>query len=129
MASASSSARLNALTNSGTSIVIIARARRILLTHLTNVLSSRTTFTDRTRRVVSYLGESDKDRLVANGSADVVLSLEEPGSYAVWALATDGRRLARVPAVARGGRLAFTADVGGEGGTRIYYEITKDSCR
>ena len=104
----------------------LPRARRILLTHLTNVLSPRTTFTDRTRRVVSYLGESDKDRLVANGSANIVLSLEEPGSYAVWALATDGRRLARVPAMAQDGRLAFTADVGGEGGTRIYYEIIRD---
>lgn len=103
----------------------LAQARRILLTHLTNVLSPRTTFTDRTRRVVSYLGECDKDRLVANGAACVALALEEPATYAVWALATDGRRLARIPAAMKDGRLSFTVDVGGAGSTRIYYEVAR----
>jgi len=101
----------------------LVQARRILLTHLTNVLSPQTTFTDKTRRVVSYLGNSDRDRLVANGSARIALALDNPAAYAVWALATDGRRLAQVPASVEGGQLVFTASVDGAGGTRIFYEI------
>ena len=103
----------------------LAQSNRILLTHLTNVLSQRTTFTDKTRRVVSFLGVSDVDRLVANGSAKIVLDVEKPESCVVWALSTDGRRLARVPSTVANGCLTFTAEVGGEGGTRIYYELAK----
>ena len=63
--------------------------------------------------------------VMRNGSAEVALALDRPEAYAVWALASSGRRLERMPATVRGGRLAFTATVKGPRGARMCYEVVR----
>ena len=64
--------------------------------------------------------------IARNGTAQVELALDDPSGYAVWGLETSGKRLERVPAEVRDGRLAFTANVAAKGGARLLYEVVKN---
>jgi len=61
--------------------------------------------------------------LVRNGTAEVSLKLSHPDGFAVYELATSGRRVREIPALSADGRLSFTASVAGPDGARILYEI------
>ena len=63
--------------------------------------------------------------LARNGTAEIELELDGPEAFSVWEIATSGRRLGKIPAVASNGRLAFTASVKGDAGARMLYEIAK----
>ena len=63
--------------------------------------------------------------MVRDGSAEVSLALANPGAYEVWGLATTGKRLEKVPATVRDGKLAFTATVKAAGGARMLYEVVR----
>ena len=102
----------------------IAQSRRILLTHLTDAQASGNVYAEPGRQTLLKWGKAPA--LVRNGRARVVLALDAPEGFAVYALETDGTRAERVPSEVRNGRLAFTADVNGAGGARMLYEIVKE---
>ena len=101
----------------------IAESSRILLTHLTDVQNSGTTFEDDTMRVLLAWG--GLPHLMRNGKAHVALSLL-PGEFSVFALDGEGTRRREVSSVAGDGRLAFVADIGADPASATYmYEIVR----
>lgn len=98
----------------------LASSRRILLAHLTDVQGEGTLYRDESRTVLESWGGRP---LVAVGRAEVDISLERPEDYAVYALATDGRRVHRAETSFHDGRLRLVAETGRG---CIYYEIVKE---
>ena len=101
----------------------IEQSSRILVTHLTDVQADGNVYADRNKRILLKWGSYPP--VVRAGQAKVSLALNAPASYAVWALDTTGRRLAKVPAAVTDGRLVFTADVKGSAGAQMLYEIVR----
>ena len=102
----------------------LASSKRLLLTHLTDVQADGNVYADREKTVLLKWGSYPP--VVRNGKAAVELALADPAGYSVWALETTGRRLEKMPAQTKGGKLCFTADVKGPNGARMLYEIVKD---
>ena len=96
---------------------------RILVTHLTDVQAEGNVYADTAKTTLLKWGTSTP--VVRNGSAEVALALAAPGAFEVWALATSGRRMEKVPSRVRDGRLAFTASVKGPHGARMLYEVVR----
>ena len=103
----------------------IRRARRILVSHLTDVQASGNLYEDASRQVLLKWGTTPP--IVRVGSADISIALDEPARYTVYALDTSGARLAPVPCRAEGGKLSFTASVRGPEGARMLYEVVRTS--
>ena len=101
----------------------IRRARRILVSHLTDVQASGNVYDDASRQVLLKWGTTPP--IVRVGSADISIALDEPARYAVYALDTTGARIAPVPCRVEGGKLAFTASVRGPEGARMLYEVVR----
>ena len=101
----------------------IRRARRILVSHLTDVQASGNVYDDASRQVLLKWGRTPP--IVRVGSADISIALDEPSRYAVYALDTTGARIAPVPCRVEGGKLAFTASVRGPEGARMLYEVVR----
>lgn len=96
---------------------------RILLTHLTDVQNTGTTYEDDTMCVLTAWGALP--HLMRNGRAKVALSLKA-GDFDVFALDGDGTRRRDVSSVAGDGRLAFVADIGADPASATYmYEIVR----
>ncbi len=102
----------------------VATSARLLLTHLTDVQNTGAKYAERERKTL--LSHGALPHLVRAGEAKVALTLRAPEAYRVYALATDGRRLARVATRAEGGALRFTASVSGPEGARLLYEVVKE---
>jgi len=102
----------------------VAESGRLLLTHLTDVQNTGVRYAERARKTL--LSHGKLPHLVRVGQAEVSLALKRPESYAVYALATNGRRLGKVPSQVADGRLRFTASVAGEDGARMLYEIFRE---
>lgn len=102
----------------------IATSRRLLVTHLTDVQANGNVYADEAKTVLLKWGAYPP--IARNGSARISLALENPSGYEVWGLETSGKRLERVPAEVRDGRLAFTANVAAKGGARLLYEVVKN---
>lgn len=102
----------------------VSESRRLLLTHLTDVQNTGVRYGERARKTLLSWGKLPY--LVRVGRAEVSLALKEPGAYAVYALATSGRRLEKVDAKAVDGRLAFSASVANPSGARMLYEIVRE---
>ena len=101
----------------------LAGSSRILLTHLTDVQNTGTTFEDDTMRVLLAWG--GLPHLMRNARAKVGLVLS-PGKFEVFALDGDGSRRRAVPCVVKDGRLAFVADIGADPASATYmYEIVR----
>jgi len=98
----------------------IAKSRRMLLVHLTDVQGDGAKFTDESMTVVIKWGRRP---LVRNGAAEISLALSAAEGYDVWELAANGRRVRKVACRVFAGRLCFTASVAGPDGARIMYEI------
>ena len=101
----------------------IRRSRRLLVTHLTDLQNTGIRYAESARQTLLDWG--GMPHLVNNGSATVHLALAEPGAYAVWGLATSGRRVDKVESQVQGGELVFTARVRGSEGATLYYEVIK----
>ena len=101
----------------------IRHARRLVVTHLTDVQARGNVYADEAKQVLLRWGKLPP--LVRNGSAEITLELETPERYEVWALETSGRRLERIPSAVKDGRLAFTASVKGPNGARMIYEVAR----
>ena len=101
----------------------IMRARRILVTHLTDVQADGNVYAEKECRTLLKCG---RDGIVARrGEVDVSLALETPGAYEVWGLDTAGHRMERVPSSVDGGRLCFNASVHTPRGARLLYEVVR----
>lgn len=87
----------------------LTRSRRILLSHLTETVNSGTTFSDRTRTVMTVFGHVP--HLMRRGRAECSMTVK-PGAYHLYALASNGERVAELPTSVENGRLVFTLDVG-----------------
>jgi hypothetical protein len=101
----------------------IRQSRRLLVTHLTDLQNTGIQYAEPERKTLLDWGRLP--HVVRAGRAEVVLQLESPASYQVWALAPSGKRLAEVPARSDANRLRFTADVGADkaSGARMLYEV------
>lgn len=102
----------------------IARSKRLLLTHITDVQGEGTKFTDDQMRTTLKWGHRP---LVKNGKAKITLALDDPDAFAVYGIATNGKRTGKVESFSRDGRLCFIADVATPEGARILYEILRES--
>ena len=99
----------------------VAKSRRMLLTHLTDVQGDGERFADESMTVLLKWGSRP---LAQNGSAEISLALDSPSKYDVWELAANGARLRRVESGVANGRLRFTTTVSGPDGARLLYEIS-----
>jgi len=102
----------------------VTRSRRLLLTHLTDVQNTHVKYADQARKTLLAWGKTP--HLVRVGQAEIALKVQHPEACTVYALATSGRRLDRVPARVVDGALCFTADVAHPEGARLLYEIVKE---
>ena len=101
----------------------IASARRLLVSHLTDVQAGGNVYAEAEKKTLLKWGNGKT--LVRNGSARISLALKAPERYEVWALETTGRRLERLPSAIEDGKLAFTAAVKGPNGARMLYEVVQ----
>ncbi len=103
----------------------IATAKRLLLTHLTDVQNSNIEYADESLKVLLKWG--GLPHLMRKGKADIRLKLKTPGAYKVYALDSVGKRVQPIQAAARNGELCFTARVDAVPGTAtMLYEIIKE---
>ena len=102
----------------------VAKSKRLLLTHLTEMQPSGTLFADSRADLMMRRGTGPL--LVRDGSAQIELAVEKPSSFRVYALATDGTRAVKIPTDLRDGVLTFTASVRGQKNAQYVYEITRD---
>jgi hypothetical protein len=102
----------------------VAASGRLLLTHLTDVQNTGAKYADAEKKILLDWGKAPY--LVRAGGADVTLALNDADVYSVYALATSGRRLGKIPSRVEGGKLRFTASVAGAEGARMLYEIVKE---
>ncbi|MGN0845991.1 MAG: hypothetical protein ACI4RA_01245 [Kiritimatiellia bacterium] len=100
----------------------LRHARRILVTHLTDVQADGNVYEDEARTVLLKWGREVP--IVRRGRAEVRLAHEAPELLEVWALDTAGCRLARVPARVDGGCLAFTAEIAAPAAI-LNYEVVR----
>lgn len=99
----------------------LAKSRRILVSHLTDVQANGNRYADTEKRILLKWGGTPP--LVRNGTARVELAVEHPEAFTVWALTTSGHRQERIASQIVAGKLVFTAAVKGPQGARMLYEI------
>lgn len=97
---------------------------RLLLTHLTDVQNTGVRYAERARKTLLAWGKLPY--LVRAGQAEVSLALKTPEAYTVYALATNGRRVEKVPTKVSDEKLCFTASVANKKGARMLYEIVRE---
>lgn len=115
----------------------LCRSKRILLTHLTDAIGEGARWVKtipvqvegrKTANSIAVLSWGRGRTLVKDGAADIELALEDAAAYQVYALATSGRRLERIPANVVDGKMRFRARVkGADGKGRLAYEIVKET--
>ena len=101
----------------------LPNARRILLTHLTDVQNTGVRYADEAMTVLTDFGRLPC--LLRAGTAKIELCVESPASCHVYALDTAGRRRAEVPCRVEDGRLSFTASSRQPFGGCLHYEIVR----
>lgn len=99
----------------------IRSARRLLVTHLTDLQNTGAKYNESSRQSMTDWGKLP--HLVHDGAASVQIALAEAGRYQVWALSGGGRRLEKVAAVAGPGGLTIPLRVRGPEGARMCYEV------
>lgn len=102
----------------------IRKAPRLLVTHLTDLQNTGTRYAEGARQTLLEWGKLPY--LVQAGEATVRIALDNPQGYAVWALATGGKRLEKLPSKVENGALVFTLAVKGSDGARLSYEVARD---
>ena len=108
---------------SSLSLEPIRSAKRILVTHLTDLQNTGAHYGEAARQTLLAWGTLP--HLVHAGSATLHLALTEPKAYQVWSLATSGRRVEQLPVTVDASGLSFTASVSGSDGARMLYEVTR----
>ena len=103
----------------------IKSSAHLLLTHLTDMQNSGIRYAQQSRKTLLAWG--GLPHLVCNGKAEIQLDVRRAKKFKVYALATNGRRVAEVPANVVNGDLAFTAavDLQPDSATMLY-ELVKE---
>lgn len=103
----------------------IARSRRLLVTHLTDLQNTEIRYAERARQTLLDWGKLP--HLVRAGKAQVRIQLQDAADYRIWALSTSGQRLEEVPHTVEGDHLVFTADVAAwdQHGAVLSYELAR----
>jgi hypothetical protein len=97
-------------------------SRRVLLTHLTEIQNTGTTWTGAEREVVTSTGTLP--HLARNGSATITLETKTPSTARVYRLDLSGRRVATVSVTKGKYWITFTATTQNPaGGATVYYEV------
>lgn len=98
-------------------------SRRILVSHLTDLQGDQRRYADEKKTMLLHWGKGRS--LARRGVADVRLALEDPQSYEVWAIGTDGSRVSQVPACVCDDAISFTADIRQGANAVFHYELIK----
>ncbi len=105
----------------------IARSSRLLVTHLTELANTGTTFSSHKRDVLLSWGRLP--HLVRGGRAKITLRTEVLSKKGrAWSLATNGKRTAQVAgaqSAASPGVLEIPLDINNNGAARILYEVAE----
>lgn len=102
----------------------LASSNRLVVLHLTDVLPTGTTFTDKHRTVLQKFGVMPY--LIRRGSAEISLSLPSTDKpWSIWAIDPSGRRLYPVECTKENDVLKFTAETISPAGTTLAYEIVR----
>lgn len=97
-------------------------SERIVLFHLTDLKAEGMKFADPACEVLTDWG--GPKLVLRHGRAAVSIAIAPGAERDVWALASDGRRVSRIPAAMEGGRLEFVLDAcDPDGNGRCIYEI------
>lgn len=105
----------------------IATSKRMLVTHLTDMQTAGTLYSDSLCDLMQRRGTGPV--LVRNGTAKISLEVKKPASYTVRAIGSDGVPLETLATDDAEGKLVFTAAVKGKAGrsrtaaARYLYEI------
>ena len=103
----------------------LARSRRILVAHLTDLANAGDTYEDESRQVLLRWGRPP--HLVRAGVAHLALALGQ-GSFKVYAIDTSGARVREVPCRMHKGRLRFDADVAADPSNATFlYEVIRSA--
>ena len=103
----------------------LARSRRILVAHLTDLANAGDTYEDESRQVLLRWGRPP--HLVRAGVAHLALALGQ-GSFKVYAIDTSGARVREVPCRMHKGRLRFDADVAVDPSNATFlYEVIRSA--
>ncbi len=102
--------------------VPIKNAKRILVTHLTDLQNQGAHYGESARQTLLEWGTLP--HLVRDGAAVVHLAMADPAAYEVWALSAGGRRLERIPATVDNSGLVFPVRVKATDGARLLYEVS-----
>lgn len=102
----------------------VASARRLLVTHLTDVLATRTTFEDSARKAL--IADGGLPWLAMAGTAELTIR-RAPGVPALraWALDFNGRRHEEIPVRMDGDALSLSLSVRGRDGANLLYELAE----
>lgn len=102
----------------------IAASKRLVLFHLTDMQGRGVRFRKNDFDVIERYDADTCVPLARAGRAKIALALENPAQYRVYALKTNGARIAEVPSRVEDGALRFTADVKGPDGRAVLaYEV------
>ncbi len=102
----------------------ISSSNRLLLSHLTDMQNTGTTYGEPERKTILARGVNPP--LIRVGQAEIELTLNEALAYNVYALATSGRRLERIEVDVRESSIYFKINVAHPEGARMLYEIVRD---
>lgn len=103
----------------------IARSRRMLLSHITDVQQDGVTFAEKERQTLLRWGTGEL--IARDGRAEIQLRLEKPEACTVYAVATSGKRLNKLESTQKDGALCFTANIAsGVAGAQLLYEIIRE---
>jgi len=102
----------------------ICSSSRLLLSHLTDMQDTGTTYGETERKTILARGVNPP--LIRVGQAEIELTLQEAQAYKIYALATSGRRLERIATDLCNNKLCFTINVAHPEGARMLYEIVRD---
>ena len=98
----------------------VREAKRLLVTHLTDVQADGNVYMDDTKTVLLKWG---RHRSIARaGKAEVRISHAAPQTLSVWVLDTAGNRLEKIPSRVESGRIVFTAEIAAPL-ARMNYEV------
>ena len=98
----------------------LRHAKRILVTHLTDVQADGNVYSDETKTVLLKWGNPSP--IAHRGKAEIRLAHATPEKLQVWVLDTAGTRLAEIPSQVRDGALVFTAEIAAPL-ARLNYEV------
>ncbi len=100
----------------------LRHAKRILVTHLTDVQADGNVYADTAKTVLLKWGKAQP--IARKGRAEVRLAHKAPEKLEVWSLETTGARRARVPSRVVDGRLVFTVEIAAPSAC-LNYEIAQ----